>query len=124
MYKHFKDLILFYLYNNSIERYNYELRMIFDKVHLLNTDEAIEAMIRQNLIYYDAYKLCFTIMEVVEQYKFRDRVHIHIIDDFYKNILLPVAFIDPNRRVMIDSVLSTYRVFMKRLLQTNIRHTI
>ncbi len=115
MYNHFKDLVVLYLYGDNITLYNHELRRIFNKVMSLNTQAEADAMIRQSLIYYDAYKLCFTIMELIEQYNFRDQMHIGIINDFYKNVLMPVAYIHPSRRIHIHTVLKQYRRFMRTL---------
>jgi serine/threonine protein kinase len=123
-YDNFRDLVVYYLYNNNETQYRHELRQVFEKAMSLRSQAEEEAIIRRSLIYYDAYKLCFTIMEVVEQYNFRDRVHINIIDNFYKTVLMPMVFINPNRRVHIDIVLKRYREFMKMLLRTNIRHSI
>jgi len=123
-YGRFKDLVLLYLYNNNISEYRAELRQVFNKAKSLNSRTDEEAMIRKSLIYYDAYKLCFTIMEVIEQYNFRRSIHSNIINDFYRTVLMHVAFINPNRRVHIDIVLKRYREFMKMLGHTNIRHSI
>jgi hypothetical protein len=90
----------------------------------MNSSESqIEAIIRHNLIYHDAYKLCFTIMELIEQYKFRDAKYNHVIDMFYKDVLLPVAFIDPEKRASVQSVASKYRDFLKTLPRY-LRHSI
>jgi serine/threonine protein kinase len=122
IHKHFKDLLVYYLYNDNIILYKSELIKLFEKI--MNSSESqIEAIIRHNLIYHDAYKLCFTIMELIEQYKFRDAKYNHVIDMFYKDVLLPVAFIDPEKRASVQSVASKYRDFLKTLPRY-LRHSI
>jgi tRNA A-37 threonylcarbamoyl transferase component Bud32 len=122
IYNHFKDLLVHYLYNDNIMLYKRDLMKLFEKI--MNSSETqIEALIRHNLIHYDAYKLCFTIMELIEQYNFRDAKYNHIIDAFYKNVLMPVAFIDPEKRAPIQSVLPKYRDFLKTLPRY-LRHSI
>ena len=110
---YFKNVLILYLYNNSEEEYENELRVLFNSLYSKNTQE-LKSIILANIKYVDAYKLCFTIMELIDQYKFRNNERQHkIINMFYKKVLLPVAHINPSKRLSTQTLLYNYNVFLK-----------
>lgn len=113
----FKELLIRYAYENSKELYERELYNLFITMYYKDKIE-LEEYVKGCYKYLDAHKLCFTLMELIEIYKFR-KTHPHIIDKFYYKVLIKVAYIDPQRRYSTLALIKNYRTFMRTL-----RHSI
>lgn len=109
----FKELLIYYAYDNSKEIYEKELYNLFITMYYKDEYE-LEEYVKSCYKYIDAHKLCFTIMELLEVYKYR-KAYPKIVDKFYYNVLIKVAYIDPKRRHTTQALLRNYKVFMRQL---------
>jgi len=113
---YFKNILINTLFNNSEYEYNKELLYVFNLFY--HKREKMSDMVFQSFKYIDSYKLCFTIMELIDTYKFR-KTHRKTINFFYKNVLLPVVHINPLKRYNTSTLLNNYDLFLKILEKKN-----
>ena len=75
-----------------------------------------EKTIRKSLINIDLYKLSFTIMEIMEEFRY-SQYNPDLVDKFYSEIIFPCLSISPRKRIKLSELLKRYKAFIDKLLQ-------
>lgn len=111
----FKNLYLIkYCYNGDNMKYELELRKLFEKMYNMQ-EHKLETYIKSVMMYYDVYKLAFTIMTLFEQYNFT-KYEKDISIEFFDKILFKSLYILPEKRKKINHVCNDYKLFIKKMI--------
>lgn len=111
IYNFKNNYLIKHLYNNDIKEYDLELKKLFNVMYKMN-DKTLENYIKRRMMYYDVYKLAFTLIGLFEQYRFtitEEKISVSFIDE----ILMKSLYILPNRRHKISDICNNYKRFIK-----------
>jgi hypothetical protein len=99
-----------YLYNNDEKLYDSDLKSLFKKMYAMPAKN-LDNYIHKHMMYYDVYKLAFTILGLFEQYHFTiHEKNITLL--FFDKILFKSLHILPEKRDKINQLCNTYKKFI------------
>jgi len=95
------------LYNNDQRLYESELKTLFKKMYMMS-NKILDKYIYKQMMYYDVYKLAFTILGLFDHYHFTTNEK-DITFLFFDKVLLKSLYILPEKREKINNLCNTYK---------------
>jgi serine/threonine protein kinase len=108
------NILIPLVYGNSIVEYEADLQNLFNKMYNMQKQN-LEKYIHKCILYYDIYKLAYTIIGLFIQYHFTTTEK-GLSEMFFKEILLKSLFIIPEKRIKISALCNMYKAFIKKMI--------